>query len=44
VGLGEEYRLGMLGLAGAPLVAQGRAAHLMAFPVAEPSKATEVNQ
>ncbi len=33
VGLGEEYRLGTPGLAGATLVAQGRLAHLMAFPV-----------
>jgi hypothetical protein len=33
VGLGEEYRLGTTELAGATLVAQGRVAHLMAFPV-----------
>ena len=33
VGLGEEFRLGTPGLAGATLVAQGRLAHLMAFPV-----------
>ena len=33
VGLGEEYRLGTPGLTGATLVAQGRVAHLMAFPV-----------
>jgi hypothetical protein len=32
VGLGEEYRLGSVGLAGATLVAQQRVAHLMAFP------------
>ena len=41
VGLGEEYRLGTPKLAGATLVAQGRVAHLMAFPAAEGS---EVNQ
>ena len=41
VGLGEEYRLGSPELAGAALVAQGRVAHLMAFPAAE---APEVNQ
>ena len=35
VGLGEEYRLGSTGLVGATLVAQGRVAHLMAFPTAE---------
>jgi hypothetical protein len=35
VGLGEEYRLGSGGLAGATLVAQGRVAHLMAFPSGE---------
>jgi hypothetical protein len=40
VGLGEEYRLRAAGLAGATLVAQGRVAHLMAFP-ADPA---EVNQ
>ena len=33
VGLGGEHRLGTPGLAGAALVAQGRLAHLMAFPV-----------
>jgi hypothetical protein len=33
VGLGEEYRLSTPGFAGATLVAQGRVAHLMAFPV-----------
>ena len=49
VGLGEEYRLGSGGLAGAALVAQGRVAHLMAFPSAEgsgrsASAAPEVNQ
>src|SRR5882672_6279631 len=33
VGLGEEYRLGTTELAGATLVAEGRVAHLMAFPV-----------
>ncbi len=32
VGLGEEYRLGSAGLAGATLVAERRVAHLMAFP------------
>ncbi len=32
VGLGEEYRLGSTGLAGATLVAEGRVAHLMALP------------
>ena len=32
VGLGEEYRLGSAGLAGATLVAEGQVAHLMAFP------------
>lgn len=41
VGLGEEYRLGNPGLAGAALVAQGRVAHLMAFPSTE---APRVNQ
>jgi hypothetical protein len=41
VSLGEEYRLGSASLAGAILVAQGRVAHLMAFPGAE---APEVNQ
>jgi hypothetical protein len=47
VGMGEEYRLGTSGLAGATLMAQGRVAHLMAFPVAEASDASEapeVNQ
>lgn len=47
VGLGEEYSLSTPGLAGATLVAQGRVAHLMAFPVAEApeaSEAPEVNQ
>ena len=47
VGLGEEYRVSTPGLAGATLVAQGRVAHLMAFPVAEApeaSEAQEVNQ
>ena len=50
VGLGEEYRLGTPGLAGATVVAQGRVAHLMAFPVAgaqeasDASDASEVNQ
>ena len=33
VGLGQEYRLGTPGLAGATVVAEGRVAHLMAFPV-----------
>jgi hypothetical protein len=32
VGLGDEYRLGSAGLAGATLVAEGRVVHLMAFP------------
>ena len=32
VGLGEEYRLGSAGLAGAILVAERRVTHLMAFP------------
>ncbi len=32
VGLGEEYRLGSAGMAGATLVAERRVAHLMAFP------------
>jgi hypothetical protein len=40
VGLGEEYRLGSGGLAGAALVAQGRVAHLMAFPSAEGGSAS----
>ena len=47
VGLGEEYRLGTPGVACATLVAQGRVAHLMAFPAAEASDASEapeVNQ
>jgi hypothetical protein len=35
VGLGQEYRLGTPGLAGAALVAEGRVAHLMAFPAAD---------
>jgi len=34
-GLGEEYRLSTPGLVGATLVAQGRMAHLMAFPVTQ---------
>ncbi len=33
VGIGEEYRLAGEKLAGATLVAEGRVAHLMAFPV-----------
>ncbi|MGH2602767.1 MAG: ARPP-1 family domain-containing protein, partial [Dehalococcoidia bacterium] len=41
VGLGEEHRLSSARLAGAGLVAQGRVAHLMAFPAAE---ALETNQ
>jgi hypothetical protein len=41
VGLGEEYRLGSASLAGAIVVAQGRVAHLMAFPGTE---APGVNQ
>ncbi len=44
VGLGEEYRLGTSGLTGAALLAQGRVAHLMAFPTADASEAPEVNQ
>ena len=47
VGLGEEYRVGAPGLVGAALLAQGRVAHLMAFPIAEApegSGAPEVNQ
>jgi len=40
VGLGQEYRLGD-GLAGAALVAQGRAAHLMVFPGSEGAGASE---
>jgi hypothetical protein len=32
VGLGDEYRLGSAGVAGATLVAERRVAHLMAFP------------
>jgi hypothetical protein len=48
VGLGEEYRLSTPGPAGATLVAQGRVAHLMAFPAAEApeaaSDAPELNQ
>jgi hypothetical protein len=32
VGLGEEHRLAAPELAGSVLVAQGRIAHLMAFP------------
>ncbi len=47
VGLGEEYRLGNPGQAGATLVAQGRVAHLMAFPIADAPEAPgalEVNQ
>lgn len=44
VGLGEEYRLLSPGLAGATLVAHGRVAHLMAFPVAEALQGPEVNQ
>jgi hypothetical protein len=50
VGLGEEYRLGTPGMAGATLVAQGWVAHLMAFPAAEGpgapegAEAPEVNQ
>lgn len=45
--LGEEYRLGATGLTGAALVAQGQAAHLMAFPVVEAPEASgapEANQ
>jgi hypothetical protein len=38
VGVGVEYRLGPAALAGAALVAQGRVAHLMAFPAAEASE------
>jgi len=41
VGLGEEYRLGTAGLAGATLVAQGRVAHLMVFPASEAADASE---
>ena len=41
VSLGEEYRLGSGGLAGAALIAQGRVAHLMAFPSAESVGASE---
>ena len=41
VGLGEEYRLGSGGLAGAALVAQGRVAHLMAFPTADSSSVSQ---
>jgi len=47
VGLGEEYRLGAAGLAGATLIAEGRVAHLMVFPIAgasDASKAPEMNQ
>lgn len=47
VGLGAEYRLDSVSLAGGILVAQGRVAHLMAFPVAgasDASEASEVNQ
>ena len=32
VGIGDEYRLGSAGVAGATLVAERRVAHLMAFP------------
>jgi ARG/rhodanese/phosphatase superfamily protein len=32
VGLGDEYRLGSAGVAGATLIAERRVAHLMAFP------------
>lgn len=42
VGLGEEYRLGSAGLAGATLIAEGRVAHLMAFPIAVASDTSEV--
>ncbi len=42
VGLGEEYRLATLGLAGSFLIAQGRVAHLMAFSGA--GAAPDVNQ
>jgi hypothetical protein len=44
VGLGAEYRLGTPTLAGAALVAEGRVAHLMAFPGAEAAESPEVNQ
>ncbi len=44
VGLGEEYHLTIPELAGATLVAQGRMAHLTAFPAAEAPEAPEVNQ
>jgi hypothetical protein len=42
VGLGEEHRLATPGLAGSVLIAQGRVAHLMAFPGVE--AAPDVNQ
>ena len=44
VGLGEEYRLGSGRLAGAALVAQGRVAHLMAFPSTESAGTLEGTQ
>jgi hypothetical protein len=44
VGLGEEYRVGSGGLAGAALVAQGRVVHLMAFPAAEGAGASDCAQ
>lgn len=44
VGLGEEYRLGTVGLAGSALIAQGRLAHLMVFPGGEASSVPGANQ
>ncbi len=44
VGLGEEYRLVSLGLAGAALVALGRVVHVMAFPCGDESQAPKSNQ
>jgi hypothetical protein len=44
VGLGDEYRLGSGRLAGAALVAQGRVAHLMAFPTDEDAGTSDGTQ
>jgi hypothetical protein len=44
VSLGEEYRLSTTGLAGATLIAQGRVAHLMTFPVTEAPEVSEATQ